>query len=70
MQMFTLNDTLLENQDVELIEGYDPQQLEPAPDDMVMISNTMKGNPCVEAVLKRIPLTLQGHNGYMTMYFA
>ncbi|NAC32978.1 UDP-N-acetylmuramate:L-alanyl-gamma-D-glutamyl-meso-diaminopimelate ligase, partial [Escherichia coli] len=50
--------TLLENQGIELIEGYDPQQLEPAPD-MVIIGNAMtRGNPCVEAVLEKgLPYT-------------
>ncbi|CNI04699.1 UDP-N-acetylmuramate:L-alanyl-gamma-D-glutamyl-meso-diaminopimelate ligase [Yersinia aldovae] len=45
--------TLLENQGIELIQGYDPAQLEPAPD-LVIIGNAMtRGNPCVEAVLER-----------------
>ncbi|MBG3130916.1 UDP-N-acetylmuramate:L-alanyl-gamma-D-glutamyl-meso-diaminopimelate ligase [Proteus mirabilis] len=50
--------TLLENQGIELIEGYDPKQLEPAPD-MVIIGNAMtRGNPCVEAVLEKgLPYT-------------
>ena len=50
--------TLLEHQGIELIEGYDPQQLEPAPD-MVIIGNAMtRGNPCVEAVLEKgLPYT-------------
>ncbi|MDR0217675.1 MAG: UDP-N-acetylmuramate:L-alanyl-gamma-D-glutamyl-meso-diaminopimelate ligase [Enterobacteriaceae bacterium] len=50
--------TLLENQGIELIQGYDPSQLNPAPD-MVIIGNAMtRGNPCVEAVLDRgIPYT-------------
>ncbi|MCV6603878.1 MAG: UDP-N-acetylmuramate:L-alanyl-gamma-D-glutamyl-meso-diaminopimelate ligase, partial [Porticoccaceae bacterium] len=41
-----------------IIQGYDPAQLEPAPD-LVVIGNAMsRGNPCVEAVLnKGIPYT-------------
>ncbi|PHM37355.1 UDP-N-acetylmuramate:L-alanyl-gamma-D-glutamyl-meso-diaminopimelate ligase [Xenorhabdus innexi] len=50
--------TLLENQGIQLIQGYDPSQLNPVPD-MVIIGNAMtRGNPCVEAVLDRgIPYT-------------
>lgn len=45
--------TLLENQGIELIQGYDPAQLEPRPD-LVIIGNAMtRGNPCVEAVLEQ-----------------
>ncbi|HEF8771791.1 UDP-N-acetylmuramate:L-alanyl-gamma-D-glutamyl-meso-diaminopimelate ligase [Providencia manganoxydans] len=45
--------TLLEKQGIELIQGYDPSQLEPKPD-MVVIGNAMtRGNPCVEAVLEK-----------------
>ncbi|SDI64803.1 UDP-N-acetylmuramate: L-alanyl-gamma-D-glutamyl-meso-diaminopimelate ligase [Ferrimonas sediminum] len=45
--------TQLEQQGIELIEGFDPAQLEPAPD-LVVIGNAMsRGNPCVEAVLDR-----------------
>ena len=48
--------TLLENQGISLIQGYDPSQLDPQPD-LVIIGNAMtRGNPCVEAVLeKNIP---------------
>lgn len=48
--------TMLQQQGIELIQGYDPAQLEPVPD-MVIIGNAMsRGNPCVEAVLnKNIP---------------
>lgn len=48
--------TLLEQQGIELTQGYDPEQLDPAPD-LVIIGNAMaRGNPCVEAVLeKNIP---------------
>ena len=44
---------LLENQGIDLIQGYDASQLEPAPD-LVIIGNAMtRGNACVEAVLER-----------------
>ena len=44
---------LLTEQGIELIQGYDPAQLTPRPD-MVVIGNAMKrGNPCVEAVLNQ-----------------
>lgn len=48
--------TLLEEQGIALIRGYDASQLEPQPD-LVIIGNAMtRGNPCVEAVLeKNIP---------------
>ena len=50
--------TQLEEQGIELIEGYDPSQLEPAPD-LVIIGNAMsRGNPAVEYVLDRgLPYT-------------
>lgn len=50
--------TLLEKQGIELIQGYSPSQLDPAPD-MVVIGNAMtRGNPCVEAVLEKgLPYT-------------
>lgn len=50
--------TLLESQGIEIIEGYDPAQLVPAPD-LVVIGNAMsRGNPCVEAVLNQgLPYT-------------
>lgn len=49
---------LLTEQGIDLIQGYDPAQLEPRPD-IVVIGNAMKrGNPCVEAVLNQgIPYT-------------
>lgn len=49
---------LLTEQGIELIQGYDPAQLTPRPD-IVVIGNAMKrGNPCVEAVLNQgIPYT-------------
>ena len=44
--------TLLENQGIDLIQGYDASQLDPQPD-LVIIGNAMtRGNPCVEAVLE------------------
>ncbi|WP_318451904.1 UDP-N-acetylmuramate:L-alanyl-gamma-D-glutamyl-meso-diaminopimelate ligase [Photobacterium leiognathi] len=43
--------TMLEAQGIEIIQGYDPTQLDPAPD-LVVIGNAMsRGNPCVEYVL-------------------
>ncbi|MBF9001704.1 MULTISPECIES: UDP-N-acetylmuramate:L-alanyl-gamma-D-glutamyl-meso-diaminopimelate ligase [Vibrio] len=43
--------TMLESQGIEIIEGFDPKQLEPQPD-LVVIGNAMsRGNPCVEYVL-------------------
>jgi len=45
--------TQLAEQGIELIEGFDPVQLDPAPD-LVLIGNAMsRGNPCVEYVLDR-----------------
>lgn len=50
--------TQLENAGIEIIQGYDSAQLDPAPD-LVVIGNAMsRGNPCVEYVLdKGIPYT-------------
>lgn len=43
--------TMLEAQGIEIIEGFDPAQLEPKPD-LVVIGNAMsRGNSCVEYVL-------------------
>lgn len=43
--------TMLEAQGIEIIEGFDPSQLEPRPD-LVVVGNAMsRGNPCVEYVL-------------------
>ncbi|KII77374.1 UDP-N-acetylmuramate:L-alanyl-gamma-D-glutamyl-meso-diaminopimelate ligase [Vibrio renipiscarius] len=43
--------TMLESQGIDIIEGFDPSQLNPAPD-LVVIGNAMsRGNPCVEYVL-------------------
>ncbi|WP_105264679.1 UDP-N-acetylmuramate:L-alanyl-gamma-D-glutamyl-meso-diaminopimelate ligase [Pseudoalteromonas sp. T1lg76] len=45
--------TQLEELGIELVQGYDPAQLEPAPD-VVVIGNAMsRGNPCVEYVLEK-----------------
>lgn len=50
--------TQLEEQGIELIQGFDPEQLDCKPD-LVVIGNAMsRGNPCVEAVLdKQLPYT-------------
>lgn len=43
--------TLLESQGIEIIQGFDPAQLNPEPD-LVVIGNALsRGNPCVEHVL-------------------
>ena len=45
--------TQLEQQGITLTQGFDPGQLDPAPD-LVVIGNAMsRGNPCVEYVLDR-----------------
>lgn len=50
--------TQLEEAGITLTEGYDPSQLEPPPD-LVIIGNALsRGNPCVERVLNdRLPYT-------------
>lgn len=50
--------TQLEEQGIELISGFDPAQLDPAPD-LVIVGNAMsRGNPCVEYVLNNgLPYT-------------
>jgi UDP-N-acetylmuramate: L-alanyl-gamma-D-glutamyl-meso-diaminopimelate ligase len=50
--------TQLEQSGIELVEGYDPAQLDPAPD-LVVVGNAMsRGNECVEYMLNRnIPYT-------------
>ena len=50
--------TQLELAGIELIEGFDPQQLEPTPD-LIIVGNAMsRGNPCVEYMLdKRLAYT-------------
>ncbi len=43
--------TQLEEQGIELMEGYDPEHLQPAPD-LVIVGNTLsRGNPAVEFIL-------------------
>tara|TARA_B110000977_G_scaffold19909_1_gene23963 strand:+ start:7558 stop:8973 length:1416 start_codon:yes stop_codon:yes gene_type:complete len=43
--------TQLELAGIELIEGFDPQQLQPSPD-LIIVGNAMsRGNPCVEYML-------------------
>jgi len=43
--------TQLEENGIQLIEGFDPEQLRPAPD-LVVVGNAMsRGNPCVEYML-------------------
>ena len=45
--------TQLEAEGIELIQGYDPVQLDPAPD-LVIVGNAMsRGNPCVEYMLEK-----------------
>jgi UDP-N-acetylmuramate: L-alanyl-gamma-D-glutamyl-meso-diaminopimelate ligase len=50
--------TQLEAAGIALTEGYDPSQLDPQPD-VVVVGNAMsRGNPCVEAILdKGLPYT-------------
>ncbi|MFZ7343651.1 UDP-N-acetylmuramate:L-alanyl-gamma-D-glutamyl-meso-diaminopimelate ligase [Avibacterium volantium] len=50
--------TFLQENQIEIIPNYDPAQLDPAPD-LVLIGNAMKrGNPCVEYVLEKgLPYT-------------
>ena len=45
--------TQLQEQGIDLIEGYDPAQLDMAPDIVVIGNALSRGNPCVEAVLNR-----------------
>lgn len=52
--------TMLEAQGIEIIEGFDPAQLEPRPD-LVVVGNAMsRGNPCVEYVLNHNLLYTSG----------
>jgi len=48
----------LEQAGIKLIEGYDPEQLQPAPD-LIVVGNAMsRGNPCVEYMLdNQLPYT-------------
>jgi len=57
-QVYPPMSTQLEQAGIELIEGYHPEQLKPAPD-LVVIGNAMsRGNPVVEALLNQtIPYT-------------
>ena len=57
-QVYPPMSTQLEQAGIELIEGYDPAQLNPRPD-LVVVGNAMsRGNPAVEAVLDQgIPYT-------------
>jgi UDP-N-acetylmuramate: L-alanyl-gamma-D-glutamyl-meso-diaminopimelate ligase len=45
--------TQLEEQGIRLIEGYDPSQLELAPDVFVVGNAVSRGNPLLEAILAR-----------------
>lgn len=55
--------TQLEQQGIELTEGYNPSQLDPAPA-LVVIGNAMsRGNPCVEYVLDRNLPYISGPSG-------
>ena len=45
--------TQLEQQGIELTEGYDPSQLDDQPDQVVVGNVMSRGNPCVEHVLNR-----------------
>ena len=43
--------TQLEQAGISLIEGFNPEQLHPAPD-LIVVGNAMsRGNPCVEYML-------------------
>ena len=45
--------TQLKEQGIALVEGFDPSQLDPAPD-LIVIGNAMsRGNPCVEYILDK-----------------
>jgi UDP-N-acetylmuramate: L-alanyl-gamma-D-glutamyl-meso-diaminopimelate ligase len=45
--------TQLEKAGIVLIEGFDPKQLQPTPDLIVVGNALSRGNPCVEAMLDR-----------------
>ena len=45
--------TQLQAADIELVTGYDPAQLDPAPDELVVGNALSRGNPAVEAALAR-----------------
>jgi UDP-N-acetylmuramate: L-alanyl-gamma-D-glutamyl-meso-diaminopimelate ligase len=58
LNMYPPMSTQLAGLGVQLIEGWDPGQLEPAPDIVVVGNVLSRGNPVVEAVLERgIPYT-------------
>jgi UDP-N-acetylmuramate: L-alanyl-gamma-D-glutamyl-meso-diaminopimelate ligase len=58
--------TQLEVQGIALTEGYDPAQLEPRPDVVVIGNALSRGNPAVEAVLERWVLAVAGTHGKTT----
>ena len=45
--------TLLQSKGIDIVEGYDPAQLSPAPDVVVIGNALSRGNPAVEHVLNR-----------------
>jgi UDP-N-acetylmuramate: L-alanyl-gamma-D-glutamyl-meso-diaminopimelate ligase len=45
--------TLLQSKGIDIVEGYDPTQLSPAPDVVVIGNALSRGNPAVEHVLNR-----------------
>ncbi|MDB2360529.1 UDP-N-acetylmuramate:L-alanyl-gamma-D-glutamyl-meso-diaminopimelate ligase [Porticoccaceae bacterium] len=50
--------TQLEKSGIELIQGFDPAQLQPAPDLIVVGNALSRGNPCVEYMLdQKLPFT-------------
>ena len=50
--------TQLEKSGIELIQGFDPAQLQPAPDLIVVGNALSRGNPCVEYMLDhKLPFT-------------
>jgi UDP-N-acetylmuramate: L-alanyl-gamma-D-glutamyl-meso-diaminopimelate ligase len=50
--------TQLEESGIELIQGFDPAQLQPAPDLIVVGNALSRGNPCVEYMLdQKLPFT-------------
>jgi UDP-N-acetylmuramate: L-alanyl-gamma-D-glutamyl-meso-diaminopimelate ligase len=52
-QVYPPMSTQLEAAGIELLEGYDPAHLEPAPDQVVVGNALSRGNPAVEALLDR-----------------
>jgi UDP-N-acetylmuramate: L-alanyl-gamma-D-glutamyl-meso-diaminopimelate ligase len=53
MKLYPPMSTQLAEQDIDVTEGYDPAQLDPAPDIVVIGNALSRGNPAVEAVLDR-----------------